>query len=223
MKKIAFTAIFLFVLATAGTLYLEQSNKRFLESLPKAPLTDEQPVSTTNAPVITEDEDIIPLTSMPSETIEKHTVSESEHTHPHTLDQTQAAVNFEDPTPEPSTDATGESSFEDGLQEDIDLLEEVEKRVTATETLRSIVYDPSNWVKGKPGEVGFRFALSAEQAEAFFGANALLNPTPANLRALEFLRNPPPPPSEYTGQGKGEFIEYNGGKLYEPIWVWTAD
>ena len=223
MKKIAFTVIFLFVLATAGTLYLEQSNKRFLESLPKAPLTDEQPVSTTNAPVIAEDEDIIPLTSMPSETIEKHTVSESEHTHPHPLDQTKAAVNLEDPIPEPSVGATVEPSFEDGLQEDIDLLEEVEKRVTATETLRSIVYDPSNWVKGKPGEAGFRFALSAEEAEAFFGANALLNPTPANLRALEFLRNPPPPPSEYTDQGKGEFTEYNGGKLYEPIWLWTAD
>ncbi|MDD9976009.1 MAG: hypothetical protein OXU27_18510 [Candidatus Poribacteria bacterium] len=223
MKKIAFTVIFLFVLGAAGTLYLEQSNKRFLESLPKAPLTDEQPVSTANAPVITEDENIIRLTSMPSETIEKQTVSESEHAHPHTLDQTQAAVNFEDPIPEPSIDATGESSFEDGLQEDIDLLEEVEKRVTATETLTEIVYDPSNWVEGKPGEVGFGFFLSTEDAEAFFGANALLNPTPANLRALEFMRNLPPPPSEYTGQGTGEFIEYNGGKLYEPIWLWTAD
>ena len=218
MKKIAFTAIFLFVLGTAGTLYLQQSNKRFLESLPKAPPTDEQPVSTTNAPVITEDEDITPLKSIPSETIERHTVSESEHAHPHPLDQTEAAVNFEDPIPEPSADATVEPSFEDRLQEeDIHTLEELEKRVTATETLRNVVYDPSNWVKGKPGEVGFTFALSAEEAEAFFGANALLNPTPANLRALESLRNPPPPPSEYTGQEKGEFIEYNGGKLYEPI------
>lgn len=218
MKKFAFTAIFLFVLATAGTLYLEQSNKRFLENLPKAPPTDEQPVSTANAPVITEDEDMTPLKSIPSETIEKHTVSESEHTHPHTLDQTEAAVNFEDPIPEPSVDATVKPSFEDRLQADIDLLEEVEKRVTATETLTNIVYNPSNWVKGKPGEVGFGFVLSREEAEAFFGANALLNPTPANLRALESLRNPPPPPSEYTGQGKGEFIEYNGGKLYETIW-----
>ena len=218
MKKIAFTAIFLFVLAMAGTLYLEQSNKRFLESLPKAPPTDEQPVSTTNAPVIAEDEDITPLTSMPSETIKRHTVSESEHGHPHTLDQTEAAVNFEAPIPEPSADATVEPSFEDRLQEDIHILEELEKRVTATETLTNIMHDPSNWVKGKPGEVGFRFVLSAEEAEAFFGANALLNPTPANLRALESLRNPPSPPSEYTDQGKGEFIEYNGGKLYEPIW-----
>ena len=223
MKKIAFTAIFLFVLGTAGTLYLEQSNKRFLESLPKAPPTDEQPVSTANAPVIAEDEDIIPLTSMPSETIEKHTAHESEHTHPHPLDQTEAAVNFEDTIPAPSADATVEPSFEDGLQEDSHILEEVEKRVTATQTLTNIVYDPSNWVKGKPGEAGFTFALSAEEAEAFFGANALLNPTPANLRALEFLRNPPQPPSEYTGQGTGEFIEYNGGKLYEPIWFWPDD
>ena len=146
------------------------------------------------------------------------TVSESEHAHPHPLDQTEASVDFEDPIPESSIDATLEPSFEDGLQEDIDLLEEVEKRVTATETLRNVVYDPSNWVKGKPGEVGFTFALSAEQAEAFFGANALLNPTPANLRALESLRNPSPPPSEYINQEKGEFIEYNGGKLYETIW-----
>ena len=223
MKKFAFTAIFLFILGTAGTLYLKQSNKRFLESLPKAPPTDEQTVNTTNAPVITEDEDITSLKSMPSETIERHTAHESEHAHPHTLDQTEASVNFEDPIPEPSADAPLEPSFEDRLQEDIHILEEVEKRVTATETLTQIVSDPNNWVKGEPGEVGFSFVLSTEEAEAFFGANAFLNPTPANRRALEFLRNPPPPPSENTGQETEEFIEYNGGKLYAPIWFWTAD
>jgi hypothetical protein len=222
MKKFAFTAIFLFILGTAGVLYLEQSNKRFLENLPKAPPTDEQTVNTTNAPVITEDEDIIPLKSIPSETIERHTAHESEHGHPHTLDQTEASVNFEDPIPEPSADATLEPSFEDRLQEDIHILEE-EKQITATETLTKIVSDPNNWVKGKPGEVGFGFVLSREEGEAFFGANALLNPTPANRRALEFLRNPPPPPSENTGQETQEFIEYNGGKLYAPIWFWTSD
>ena len=222
MKKFAFTAISLLILGAACTLYLEQSNKRFLESLPKAPSTDEQPLNTTNAPV-TEDEDITPLKSVPSETIVKHAASESEHAYPYTLDQTEAAVNFEDPSPEPSTDATLEPSSENHLQEDIHILEEFEKQLTATETLTNIVYDSNNWVKGEPGEVGFGFVLSREDAEAFFGANALLNPTQANRQALEFLRNPPPPPSENTGQETEEFIEYNGGKLYAPIWFWTAD
>ena len=160
MKKFAFTAISLFILGAACRLYLEQSNKRFLESLPKAPPTDEQPLNTTNAPVITEDEDITPLKSIPSETIVKHTASENEHAHPHTLDQTEAAVNFEDLSPEPTPDATLEPSSEDRLQEDIHILEEFEKQLTATETLTEIVSDPNNWVKGKPGEVGFGFVLS---------------------------------------------------------------
>lgn len=192
MKKVIFTAILLLVLGTAWVLHLAHKNRQFIENLPKPPVTVGQSIGTREASPADENSAIDPLVSMPAETIVRHTDPESEHTHPRTSEPTEVSekpfetFNFEDTVSDINEGSTGDVPLENqGLP-----AAEIEERRRARETINRLMMNPDNWIKGKPGEVGFSFTLSKEDNEAFLKAGVLLNPTPANKQALEQARNP---------------------------------
>ena len=191
MKKVIFTAILLLVLGTAWVLHLEHKNRQFIEKLPKPPVTVKKTVGTTEASPADENSDIYPLVSMPAETIVRHTGPEREHTHPRTSKPTEVSekpfetFNFEDAISDINEGSTADIPLENqGLS-----AAEIEERRSARETINRLMMNSDNWVKGKPGEVGFSFTLSREDNETFLKAGVLLNPTPANKQALEQARN----------------------------------
>lgn len=222
MKKVIVTAIVLLVLGTTWMLYLEYKNRRFIESLPKPPSTVRQPVDTIEAPTAAENSDIVPVESTPSETAVRDTDTESEHTHPHppphVSELTKTSENpFEALTLEDTIDDISEGSTEDVVLENQGLsAAEIEERRRATETINRVMMNPDNWIQGNPGEVGFTFALSKEDSEAFLKANAVLMPTQVNRQALEQSRNLNTPPNPVRPQETDFFVEFKGMKIYLP-------
>ena len=220
MKKVIATAIVLLVLGTTWMLYLEYKNRRFIESLPKPPSTVRQPVDTIETPTATENSDIVPVESTPSKTAVRHTDPESEHTHPHphVSEPTETSENpFEALIFEDIVDDISEDLTEDVVLENQKLsAAEIEERRRARETINRVMMNPDNWVQGTPGEVGFTFALSREDNEAFLKANALLMPTQANRQALERPRNLNTPPNPIRPQETDSVIEFKGMKIYLP-------
>ena len=218
MKKVIVTAILLLTLGTTWMLYLEYENRRFIESLPKPPVTVRQPVDTIEVPSATENSDIVPVESTPSETAVRHTDPESEYTHPHVSEPTAASENpFEALTFEEVLDDISEDSRGDAVLENQKLsAAEIEERRRARETINRVMMNPDNWVRGTPGEVGFTFALSREDNEAFLKANAVLMPTQANRQALERPRNLNTPPNPIRPQETDSVIEFKGMKIYLP-------
>lgn len=222
MKKVIGTAIVLLALGTTWMLYLEYKNRRFIESLPKPPSTVRQPVDTIEAPTAAENSNIVPVESTPSETAIRHTAPESEHTHPHphphVSEPTETSENpFEAFTLDDIIDDILKDSTEDVVLENQELsAAEIEGQRRATETINRVMMNPDNWVQGTPGEVGFTFALSKEDNEAFLKANALLMPTQANRQALERPRNLNTPPNPTSPQRTDNVIEFKGMKIYFP-------
>lgn len=194
MRKVIFTTIVLLVLGTAWMLYLDHKNERFIENLPKPPVTVKHPVDTIEAPPTAETSESISVESMPSEISVRHTNAESEHTHPHshTSEPTETSekpfetFSFEDMVSDIDAGSTENAPLDNqGLS-----AEAIEERRRARETINRLMMNPDNWIEGKPGEVGFTFTLSKEENEAFLEAGVLLNPTPANKQALEQTKNP---------------------------------
>lgn len=222
MKKVIVTATVLLVLGTTWMLYLEYKNRRFIESLPNPPSTVRQPVDTIEVPSTDENSDIVPMEFTPSETAVRDTDPESEHTrphpHPHVSEPTETSENpFEALTLDDIIDDILKDSTEDIVLENQELsATEIEERRKATETINRVMMNPDNWIQGNPGEVGFTFALSKEDNEAFLKANALLMPPQANRQALERLRNPDTPPNPIRPQETDFFIEFKGMKIYFP-------
>ena len=121
-----------------------------------------------------------------------YTDTEHEPTHPRTSEPTEVSekpfetFNFEGTVSDINEGSTADIPLENqGLS-----AAEIEERRRARETINRLMMNPDNWVKGKPGEVGFSFTLSKEDNKAFLKAGVLLNPTPANKQALEQARNP---------------------------------
>lgn len=207
MKKVVFTAIFLLVLGTAWTLYLEQGNKRFIEDLPKAPTAVRQTVNTMDAPTTSEDRETVSIDVVPLETTVEDTHSEHEHPlphqHPHMArpkltvkEKTDFSETWEallDEIEVPQDPEVQDSLKSQGVT--------MEKYIRAKETFQQIYMNPENWLKGKPGEVGSILALTQADELALAEANYILNPTVENKKRLESAgRSPahtlvPPPPN----------------------------
>ena len=218
MKKVIATAIVLLVLGTTWMLYLEYKNRRFIENLPKPPSTVRQSVDTIETPSAVENSDIVPVESMPSETAVRYTDPESEHTHPHVSEPTETSENpFEALIFEDVVGDISEDSSENVVLENQKLsAAEIAERQGARETINRVMMNPDNWVRGTPGEVGFMFALSKEDSEAFLEANATLMPTQANRQAVEQPGNPNTLPNHFRPRETNNFIEFKGMKIYLP-------
>ena len=205
MKKVVVTFVVLIVLGTVWTLFLEHEKRRFVDSLPKVPTTVTQPVNTADIPAASETGESVDVAGSPraaSTIVEKPREEvERPYLHPHAerLDsQEEAAVSFqelpaEDETPPDSGTKDSFASFLDslGMSE-----EEYERRRIATETVRRITNNPKNWVKGRPGEVGFMFVLTGEENREFIEANYILHPSDGNREALERIRQASSPETE---------------------------
>lgn len=84
MKKIVFIAILLIGLGAVWTLYLEYTNKRFADSLPKESATTQQPTNTAEAPAIGDkNNQEIPIDSVPAEITAENARVWHEHAGPH--------------------------------------------------------------------------------------------------------------------------------------------
>lgn len=212
MKKVIVTAIVLLALSTTWMLYLEYKNRQFIESLPKPPVTVRQPGDTIETPAAAENSDIVPMASTPWETVVRYTDPESEHTHPHPHPHphvSEPTAASENPFEAPIFEDIVEDSRENIVLENQKLsAAEIEERRRARETINRVMMNPYNWVQRNPGEVGFMFALSKEDCEAFLKAKVLLMPTQANRQALEQLRNFDPPPNPIRPQETDNVIEF---------------
>ena len=205
MKKVVVTFVVLIVLGTVWTLFLEHEKRRFVDSLPKVPTTVTQSVNTADIPAASETGESVDVAGSPraASTIVEKPREEVERTyrHPHAerLDsQEEAAVSFEALPAEGET--SPEAEIEDSFASFLDSLgmseAEYERREIATETVRRITNNPKNWVKGRPGEVGFMFVLTGKENREFIEANYLLHPSDGNREALERIRQASSPETE---------------------------
>ena len=199
MKNVIVTTLIFIVLGTVWTLFLEREKRRFVDSLPKVPTTVTQPVNTADTSAASETgESADAAGSLPeaSAIVEETPAVEHAHTHPHadSLDfPEEAEVSFEElpAADETPLDSDTKDSFAAFL-EPLGMSEaEYERRERATETVRRITNNPKNWVKGRPGEVGFMFVLTGKENWEFIEANNILLPSEGNRKALENLRSPP--------------------------------
>ncbi len=205
MKKVVVTFVVLIVLGTVWTLFLEHEKRRFVESLPKVPTTVTQSVNTADIPAASETGESADVAGSPraASTIVEEPREEVERTylHPHAerLDaREEAAVSFEALPAEGET--SPEAEIEDSFASFLDSLgmseAEYERRERATETVRRITNNPKNWVKGRPGEVGFMFVLTGKENREFIEANYILHPSDGNREALERIRQASSPETE---------------------------
>ena len=198
MKTVIVTFGVLIVLATVWTLFLEHEKRRFVESLPKPPPTVTQSVNTADMSAVSETgESADAAGSLPEASpIVEEAPAAVEHAHPHAgslVPPEEAEVSFEelpaaDETPLTSDTKDSFAAFLEslGMSED-----EYERKRIATETVMRITNNPENWVKGRPGEVGFMFVLTDKENREFLEANNILLPSEGNRKALENLRTPP--------------------------------
>ena len=207
MKKVIVTFVVLIVLGTVWTLFLEHEKRRFVDSLPKVPTTVTQPVNTADIPAVSETSesadaaDALPEASAiveeaPAQVEHAHLQS---HLHEDSLVPLEGTeVSFEALPAEGET--SPEAEIEDSFASFLDSLgmseAEYERREIATETVRRITNNPKNWVKGRPGEVGFMFVLTGKENREFIEANYILHPSDGNREALERIRQASSPETE---------------------------
>ena len=221
MKRIIVTATIFIILTTVLTLYLDREHKRFVENLRKPLTTVTPPIDPEAAATFSENGETAADLGQPEPIIE-NTSTEREHPHPHphadTLESAaEIKVPFEEMPSEQGTDESQGVSFEAALLEDRDMSKvELEKRMKATDTLDQMVMDPKNWVRGKPGEVGFMFALPKAESEEFLRANFFLRPTEENRKALENSRRPQAQKATDIGHEDQEVIQFGDYTLYLP-------
>lgn len=184
MKKVIFTTILLLILGTAWTLYLEQSNKRFIKKLPKPRATSAtRHVKIPEAPVVSENSDSPSTDFTRSDDSIRHARAENSHKylHPHekSLEPSEdVGFTFDESLteyekPQESSQASTKLSQA-----------EYEKRQLARETAQKILANPNIWVKGTPGEVGSMFVLTDAESAIFFQANYTSHPTEKTRSAL---------------------------------------
>lgn len=88
MKKVIFIPILLIGLGAVWTLYLEYTNKRFADSLPKGSATTQQPTNTAEAPAIGDkNNQEIPIDSASAEITAENASVWHEHAGPHPQSQ----------------------------------------------------------------------------------------------------------------------------------------
>ena len=227
MKKVIVTTLILIVLGTVWTLFLEHEKRRFVDSLPKVPTTVTQPVNTADTPAASETgESADAAGSLPeaSAIVEETPAVEHANTHPHadSLDSPEEAeVSFEEPPAADETppDSDTKDSFAAFL-EPLGMSEaEYERRERATETVRRITNSPKNWVKGRPGEVGFMFVLTGKENWEFIEANNILLPSEGNRKALENLRSLPEQKFPKANPEVSEILRFGNYELriHKPI------
>ena len=228
MKKVIVTFVVLIVLGTVWTLFLEHEKRRFVDSLPKVPTTVTQPVNTADIPAASETSESADVAGSPraASTIVEEPREEVERTylHPHAerLDSREAAaVSFEELPAEGET--SPEAEIEDSFASFLDSLgmseAEYERRERAAETVRRITNNPENWVKGRPGEVGFMFVLTRKENREFIEANYILHPSDGNRKALENLRSPPAQKLPEATSEASEILRFGNYelRLHKPI------
>ena len=137
----------------------------------------------------------------------------------HTRDE--AEVSFEelpdaDETPLDSDTKDSFAAFLESLEMSE---EEYERRRIATETVMRITNNPENWVKGRPGEVGFMFVLTDKENREFIEANNILLPSEGNRKALENLRTPPAQKFPAVNPEVSEILRFGNYELriHKPI------
>ncbi|MCY3551217.1 MAG: hypothetical protein OXN27_06410 [Candidatus Poribacteria bacterium] len=197
MKRVIFTALFLIVLGSAWMLYLEYSNKRFVENLPKVRPTSTLSVNTNTENTESGNSNITDVDSVLSETVPDNSHAESEHVHPHTdmpeLTVEEMRVPIEVPL------AELEELQNDDTTENFESPEPMaEEYVRARETLERIYMNPENWLKGRRGKVGSILGLTYADALAAAEAYYLLYPTEEHKIMLEITRKLPMLPKSVT-------------------------
>ena len=137
----------------------------------------------------------------------------------HTRDE--AEVSFEelpdaDETPLDSDTKDSFAAFLESLEMSE---EEYERRRIATETVMRITNNPENWVKGRPGEVGFMFVLTDKENREFLEANYILRPSEGNRKALENLRTLPAQKFPAANPEVSEILRFGNYELriHKPI------
>lgn len=220
MKKVAFIAILLIVLGVAWTFYLEHSNKRFTETIRKtatfgaaSATTSEEPKASTNETIFAPDTE--PSTPIESETLVEKRGTTSGKSH---LDASRIVLEEQFVEQRGTLPNATERSIPSEADISLDFL--VEEQRAAIETMERIITNPDNWLRGKPGEIGFIYTMSEAEAVAFEKANYILNPSPENrpevrLRAYKETQNAqpvaPPSPEDH------DIIPLKGGyTLYIP-------
>ena len=230
MKKVIVTFVVLIVLGTVWTLFLEHEKRRFVDSLPKVPTTVTQPVNTADIPAASETgESADAADALPeASAIVEEAPAQVEHAHLQShlhedslapLEGTEVSIEAlpaEDETPPDSGTKDSFASFLDslGMSE-----AEYERRERAAETVRRITNNPENWVKGRPGEVGFMFVLTGKENREFIEANYILRPSDGNRKALENLRSPPAQKLPEATPEASEILRFGNYelRLHKPI------
>ena len=230
MKTVIVTFGVLIVLAAVWTLFLEHEKRRFVESLPKPPPTITQSVNTEAVPAASETgESVDAAGSLPDASAVVEAAPDAVehaplHPHPHAdslVPTEEAEVSFEELPAADETPLTSDTkdSFAAFL-ESLGMSEvEYEKRERATETVQRITNNPENWVKGRPGEVGFMFVLTDKENREFIEANNILLPSEGNRKALENLRSPPAQKFPAVNPEVSEILRFGNYELriHKPI------
>ena len=223
MKKVVLTIILSIVLVSAWVLYLEYSNRRFVEDLSKTPIPISQPVDTTNTPIETEngksDTEANPMPVASDDPIVDNIHVRREHT--------KASVHPQDEEGTPGL-TEGESRVE-GVKQNLDIEGvlalfgfTMEDYQWARETTSRILNNPDNYIWGGPGsgQSGFVSIMSQEDRKALAKASYILNPTEESRKWMEEVKRitPPrsiPPITEQERKGM-KVIEFKGHKIYIP-------
>ena len=230
MKKVIVTTLIFIVLGTVWTLFLEREKRRFVDSLPKVPTTVTQPVNTADMSAASETgESADAAGSLPDASAAVEETPDAVelaplHPHPHAdslVPPEEAEVSFEElpDADETPLDSDTKDSFAAFL-EPLGMSEaEYERRERATETVRRITNNPKNWVKGRPGEVGFMFVLTGKENWEFIEANNILLPSEGNRKALENLRSPPAQKFPAANPEVSEILRFGNYELriHKPI------
>lgn len=189
MKTFVFTAILLILFGVTWTLFLEYSNKRFTDNLPKAYTMNTFDVGNVEDPAMQENNETIvgdagvsnpcvDINQVKGAHMQTHAhkhppANDSESTNIHqseeTSFETQGTLNAATPRP---------TASEANPSLDFVLAEER----TARETILRIMNNSQNWMHGEPGKSGFILGLTKSDMEEMSKANAVLNPGSENQR-----------------------------------------
>lgn len=197
MKNLFFTAIFLVVLCTTLTLYLEYKNRSFIEALPTPHAPATRSISSADGAITLEShESAITATSLPAPTI-VNTITENSPPSVQEVPQTgknaltETAENpFEDLIFEEHADDLSDRATEEVLLENQELAStEKEAHRRAVETMDRLTRDSSNLIYGGAGEPVSVYLMSGGEGQAFLEASSLLETPSEDRRSNEISRD----------------------------------
>ena len=220
MKRIVFIAILLLILGIGWTIYLEYSNKRFAENLPKALTPISQSISTEKSattPQNSNDATIVPGAWVPL--VDAPTASELNETDPApSKDAPEITIGeminwFEEEFAEELAEDTGDAEIKETFQAFLEseeiTMEEYEKREIAQETLQRFLKNPENVLAGRPMTVGAVYLTNEDVLEAI----TVLDPNEKNKDALERFRRFQAQRRVDYSKSKIISVEYNGQRI----------